>query len=213
MPLRALALLLALTFTACGDETPAGPPTDQPPVDEPSAEAPPEEQPAPAPTRVDEMAGHARVGAVLSEDARAILAAPERVTLHSIEPDPWSDYGYGRNTEPSPLAHALETLKAKTGVLGSLPLEGAEERGRVLEGLYAGLIEEGPEAACYLPRHALIYEKGEATVAVLICFQCHYLVVLEAETAKGRYKAFQDPDGLKQRLNTMLADAGIALAK
>ena len=186
------AMVLSVVFlAACGDITPKGPPV---------------------PNAGDLLARHVRVGAVISEEGRAILAKPERVTLHSIEPGTWREYGYGRNTEPTPLAHALAALGEKTGVLGTLQLKKASQREAVREALFAGFIEEGPEAACYDPRHALIYEKGDATVAVLICFECHYAVVLERTTEKGRYKAFQDPQGLKPRLNGLLGAAGIPLA-
>ena len=208
MPMRTLVLLLTLILTACGDQKPADPPTEQPPAD-----APPAEQPAPEPTRLDELAAHASVGAAFSEGARAILAAPDRVTLHSIEPGVWREYGYGRNTEPTPLVHALAAFREGKGVLGSLAVDAADDRTVILESTYAGFIEVGPEAACYDPRHALVYEQGEQTVIVFICFACHYAVVLEATTEKGRYTAFQDPEGLKKRLNAMLTDAGIALAK
>ena len=69
MPMRALALLLTLTLTltACGDENPADPPMEQPPAD-----APPGEQPAPEPTRLDELAGHASVGAAFSTVTRKL---------------------------------------------------------------------------------------------------------------------------------------------
>ena len=204
-PVRRLLILgLVAVLAACGDRSDGTPEPSNTPSTDPVAEAPP---PSAA------LANHERVAAVLSEGGRAILAAPERVTLHSIEPGIWREYGYGRNTEPTPLAHALAALKENKGVLGSLPVDDAGERESILEGVYAGFIEMGPEAACYDPRHALIYEKGDATVAVFICFACHYAVILEASTETGRYKAFQMVKGLKPRLNGLLTDAGIKLAK
>lgn len=209
MPERLFVLLLALALTACGDDKPSDPPTEDPPT-EVSTEEPP---PATEPTRAGGLAAHARVAAVLSDDARAVLGAPDRLTLHSIEPAEWREYGYGRRTDPTPLANALALLEEKKGVLGSLSLDDAKERAAILEATYAGFIETGPQAACYDPRHALVYERGEETVIVFICFACHYAVVLEATTEKGRYTSFQDPQGLKPRLNGLLERAGIALAK
>ncbi len=202
---RILILLLAVALTACGTEPtqPAGDPVDAPIVHEPVPESP---------QGGDRVFVHPRVANAFSEGARAALHAPEHVTLHAIDPSAWRDYGYGRNTEPTPLAHALAALKAKRGVLGSLPVE-VEARRSITKSVYAGLIESGPVAGCYEPRHALVYEQGETTVVVCICFQCHYLVALEAGTAKGRYTSLQDPDGLKGRLNAMLAEAGIKPAK
>lgn len=233
--MRLFLVLVALPclLAACGEQVPSrgsGPEPTKPPSDAdvtapgetapdetaPDETTPDETTPEPAlseaAARVAALAGHERVGAVLSAEARGILAAPERVTLYSIQPGIWREYGYGRNTDPSPLAHALAALKAKTGVLGSLAIDDPAPRADLLESLYAGLIEQGPGAHCYDPRHALVYERGGKTVVVCICFECSYVVVLEASTTKGRYEPLQDPRGLKAALNGLLEAAGIPLA-
>ena len=95
-------------------------------------------------------------------------------------------------------------------------------RRATLKGLFLGCIRTSGTMACYRPRHALVYRGRGQTVVVCICFQCFYLVVLEAGTKEGRFVAFGDMDQVVWKgraypfmdlLNGLLADAGIPLAK
>ena len=77
-------------------------------------------------------------------------------------------------------------------------------------------LENGPVAGCFEPRHALVYTRGDESVISLICFQCHYLVTLQAEPPESQKhvrQGFQDTTpSLRDDLNGILRDAGIKIS-
>ena len=110
MPRLVLACLFLVALSGCGELYDTEPRN----FDAEQAAAPPPEPKRPS---IEALRGHPRVGAVLTKRARAVIEAPDRVFLYSIEPSEWREYGYGRNTDPSPLEHALGNLADGTGVL------------------------------------------------------------------------------------------------
>ena len=45
-----------------------------------------------------------------------------------------------------------------------------------------GIVEEGRQARCFFPRHALRARRGESVLEMIICFQCgHILATLAGE--------------------------------
>ncbi len=137
-----------------------------------------------------QLAQRERVRALLSARARRILEQPDAVTLYSIDPDVYREYGYTFRAAPSPQAHALNALASGDGVLGSLDVRDWSLRRNIVAGLYEGLADPNGHMMCYDPRHALVYRAGREYVVVHICFSCFYAVVLEPDTEEGRYREF-----------------------
>jgi hypothetical protein len=158
------------------------------------------------------LAADPALATMLPSDSRRVLEGADAVTLHSVSASQYREYGYGRLTEPTPLANVLAKLAAGTGVRGSLELTTSAQRGRAVTGLYRGLLTKGPRAHCYEPHHALVFSKGESRVVALICFLCSYVTLIDGTTEQGRLRGFQDPDHtFAQLLNGWLTDAGMGV--
>ena len=156
----------------------------------------------------------ARAEEALAPDVAAVLADADAFAVVSIDPKVHRPWGYGKEADDGrPLARWLEAVAGAEGVYGRVEVADGAERAAIGKALAAGRAAEGPAAGCYDPRHAIVARKGDVTVAIHLCFACHYAVILTADTAKGRLVSFQDVGGLKARLDGLLRAGKVALAE
>ncbi len=156
----------------------------------------------------------ARAEEALAPDVAAVLADADAFAIVSIDPKVHRPWGYGKEADGGrPLARWLEAVAGAEGVYGRVEVAEAAERAAIAKALAAGRAAEGPVAGCYDPRHAIVARKGDVTVAIHLCFACHYAVILTADTAKGTLASFQDVGGLKARLDGLLRAGKVALAE
>jgi hypothetical protein len=98
----------------------------------------------------------------IGAEERAVLAAPDELELFALAPSP--------STADQPLAPGEDSFRGYR-VTGRAAAEGeemAELVGLVRRGINAG----GQGAACFLPRHGLRARRGDATVDLVVCFEC-----------------------------------------
>lgn len=155
----------------------------------------------------------ARAEEALPASVAEVLAGADAFAVVSIDPKVHRPWGYGKEADGGrPLERWLEAVAGAEGVYGRVEVAAAE-RAEIVKALEAGRAAEGPVAGCYDPRHAIVARKGDVTVAIQLCFECHYAVILEAGTAKGQMASFQDVAGLKARLDGLLRAGKVALAE
>ncbi len=156
----------------------------------------------------------ARAEEALPASVAEVLAGAEAFAVVSIDPKVHRPWGYGKEADGGrPLARWLEAVAGAEGVYGRVEVAEAAERAAIMKALVAGREAKGPVAGCYDPRHAIVARKGDVTVAIQLCFECHYAVILAPDTAKGAMLDFQDVGGLKARLDGLLRTGKVALAE
>ena len=97
-------------------------------------------------------------------EERAVLAAPEALELLALLPSP-----SGEDRLLAPEEDAFRGYR----VLGRAVVDGAEERAQLVGLVRRGIDAAGKEtASCFLPRHGLRARRGDATVDLLLCYEC-----------------------------------------
>jgi hypothetical protein len=109
-----------------------------------------------------------QVRAAFPGDLRDVIEQADRVILYTLDPHRIVD------GKLSPEAERLRTY----GITGQAEITDPGERRKLIEALYRGLLgrDAGP-AACFWPRHALRFERGQRAVDCLICFECTWIHV------------------------------------
>ena len=151
---------------------------------------------------------------IYDDAARRVLEDPEAVTLYSVESSDFGDYGYGAQWEKGErtVDKLVEELESGEGVLGSIALDDRERLGEIVGRLYRGFFNVDRMAACFIPRHALVFRRGDVTTAALICFECLYLVAFNPHGGTvHRYGFIQEE--LRTLLNGILRAADIEIAR
>ena len=141
-----------------------------------------------------------------------VLRAASSIGVHSVDPQRFDGFGYGRENQGSPLALSIAAIEEGDGVYGSIAVSSASDRDEVIDGVDDALSRSGPLALCYIPHHVLTATAAGETVHVHICFQCDYAVLLHGDTRAARYEPFHDRGALMGLLNRLLAAAAIPVA-
>lgn len=156
---------------------------------------------------------HEDVKDAITETSWKIIDGADKVTLYSIDPD---EYHIGATRkDDSHLKMVLKMLEDGKGVFGKMKLERKQSRGRVLMGAVHGFTREARPAMCFIPRHAIVAEKGKDKCVMLVCFECGQGVVIDAKPSPKDMQSYALWDGgeeYKKFLNNMLTLNGIKIA-
>ena len=142
-----------------------------------------------------------------SEPADQFPHDPDSVVVFSIDPAQHPRESGDTSTEQG----NTQTLHGYD-VLRKVEIADPAQQRRIVSAVNKG-IRNGPKsgARCFVPRHAVRMTRNEETIDVVICFQCSWYQVFEAES--------EQPDKLKPisadaqaTLNRILADAGVPRA-
>jgi hypothetical protein len=119
----------------------------------------------------------------LPRSASALLGGPEtKLTLLSLEPRTDAAAGAAESFHGFP-------------VLGRVELTDAALRTRVIEALERGVREsDGGMAACFSPRHGIAARRGEATLDLVICYQCQQILLHGSDGAVRLFLTSASPD-------------------
>lgn len=160
----------------------------------------------PAMTPLDE----AGIADALSPEQRAIIEAPNALTVFSIDPTfAWRD---AAKDAASPMVALELALYEQEQALGKTQIARAGVRIQIGHDALAMMRRGAKQARCFMPRHALLFEKGEQKVCLLVCFQCTNLAVIDAAGMKPGYVGIEDKPGLKERLNAIFGRRGVPVA-
>lgn len=97
-------------------------------------------------------------------------------------------------------------------VLGKVEVIDIQRKQEILQAVKEAVrTNSEPEAACFIPRHALRVEKAGVTVDMLICFQCRNYTVVQ-ENDQGKPRTGRISSAAKPLLNQVLSDADVPLA-
>lgn len=98
----------------------------------------------------------------IGAEERAVLAAPDELELFALAPSPAPG-----DPPPAPDEDSFRGYRV-TGRAAAQGEEMAALVGLVRRGINAG----GDGAACFLPRHGLRARRGDATVDLVVCYEC-----------------------------------------
>ena len=122
-----------------------------------------------------------QVLSAFGEEGREVIEQADAVTLFTVNPTRIVD---------GKLSPEAERIRGY-GILGTADITDAGERRRLIEALYEGLKGEGAgPASCFLPRHALRFQKGRRVIEALICFQCTWVYLFEDGVEKEKRMLF-----------------------
>jgi hypothetical protein len=122
-----------------------------------------------------------QVLSAFGEEGREVIEQADTVTLLTVNPARIVD---------GKLSPEAERIRGY-GILGSADIPDAGERRRLIEALYEGLKGEGAgPASCFLPRHALRFQKGRRVIEALICFECTWVYLFEDGVEKEKRMLF-----------------------
>lgn len=174
----------------------------------------------PTPPALDDGA----MAAALSPAAAAVLEAPDAVEVISIDPSallaaPDGAEEVAARDERAALAarDGFAALMATVGrpdvELGRTTITRPNVRVELGHSARALFREGATMARCFAPRHVLVFTRGEARVALQVCFACSNLHVLMEGEPWGDLVAIEDAPGLRDRLNGILARRGVPVAR
>ncbi|HEX4608156.1 MAG TPA: hypothetical protein VH092_08115, partial [Urbifossiella sp.] len=125
-------------------------------------------------------------------------------TLYSLDPE-------GR-PDPAEKRDPAREVFHNTRVHGKTVVKDAAARKALFDAFRTGVQDHnGSAAKCFAPRHGLRIKSGEATVDLLICFECFQVQVFENDkAARGKLLVSRSPRGA---FNKALTDAGVPLDK
>ena len=153
-------------------------------------------------------------------DARPLASVAEFLrtadALEVVSLDPRVHQTFARGYGPAvndPLARWLVALAEADGVHGRVLIADAAVRAALIDELATGPASASPATGCYEPRHAIVARKGDVTVAIHLCFQCDYALVLKATTTEANLVSYGGTAALKARLDGILRAAKIPLAE
>lgn len=113
---------------------------------------------------------HARAGDIYPGEARWVLAAPEKFELLTLEPDV---------TRLPPNILRLNKVGGYD-VTAAAPIADRDTQQALLAALEADIAggDDHLVSGCFQPHHALRLERAGHRVELLICYQCHGLLIL-----------------------------------
>ncbi len=142
------------------------------------------------------------------------LRTADALEVVSLDPGVHRSFARGYGPEVAdPHARWLVALAEADGVHGRMTVTDAVTRAAIVDELAKGPPSAAPATGCYEPRHAVVARKGDATVAIHLCFQCQYALLLEASTTQAGLLSFGGTATLKVRLDDVLRVAKIPLAE
>lgn len=143
---------------------------------------------------------HGLVRSKLTDAQRDILKNAESFELLALDP--------GYDTRKSD-RHDDEYFRDFL-ILGSQLLEKKQEQYDVLSALYQGITEnDGIAAMCFDPRHGVRAKKGDATVDLVICFECLQIYVYNTAGERTMVTTSESPRAM---LTKILNQYGIQVA-
>jgi hypothetical protein len=132
-------------------------------------------------------------------NSTAILAAPEQLTLYSINGE--------RPPELEEPPKDVETFHSYP-VLGKVEVTDPARRQEIIRALREGLApKDTPMARCFFPRHGVRAVEKDRTVDYIICFECSRIQIHE----NGQLKTIPTTGSPRAVLNRSLKEAGIPL--
>lgn len=125
----------------------------------------------------------------------------ETLELYSLNPD------LGPGEGGRPLTDGFHGWQ----VLGQTEVKEQADRKRLADALRLAAEDNfGMAAACFNPRHGLRLKQGDATIDLVICFQCLQVLVYEKDKKR---EAFLTTHGPQPAFDAMLTKADIPLPK
>ena len=136
----------------------------------------------------------------LSSAARSILENADYMELLSIDP------GNRELDEPPPKGDYYGWK-----VLGKTAIEDSGTQKSIVSAVERGIVEaEGTGAACFWPRHAIHATYDGKKVDILICFECHQVLVYVDGQEKGPF--LSTTSSSESVLDKGLTEANVPLA-
>lgn len=141
----------------------------------------------------------ADVGDKLTDDAKAVLEAPDTVELVALHPYPWDE------GEPASEEEAFHGYK----VLGRADATDAVDARQAVALVYEAVAEH-PDmyAACFNPRHGLRATKGDDVLDLVICFECLQMHVF---VPSGERRSAGVADGPEARMTALYERYGLTI--
>ncbi|HJZ53912.1 MAG TPA: hypothetical protein VKE74_03090 [Gemmataceae bacterium] len=126
--------------------------------------------------------------------------------MYSIDGPTWYKNG-SKLTEDQSRGEVLDGYP----VLGKVEVTDPGQRQKVYSAIRGAVRNPPPGSKCFIPRHAIRAVKGDETVDMVICFQCHnYEHHRGGKEVSGPNPLISsDPEAL---LDKILSDAGVPLA-